>query len=370
MRSGGGKFMEWVLLIVFSFVSAAILIPSAKMLGKRCNIVDRPGERKIHDAIVPCTGGFALFAIYLVSALFLLFFCPGNFGGAAHSCLVNTAAALVVIGLLGVFDDVRGANAKVKFLVQATAALIVMSGGIVLDRILIPYDGSFATGILAYPLTLLWIVGITNAYNLIDGLDGLACAVVAGVAAVISVIGYGNGNILPATLAAVIAVSSFAFYYYNRHPAKVFLGDTGSLLMGFLIAITSIECLRSPDGSVAFFPMIVLNGLVIGDTIIVIIVRLISKKSPFSGDLNHVHHRMLRHTGSIKTSVRVILAVNVLFIICGIALLYEDGIKVATTTLTVMVAITLLFSKSAREILAVLLNLSGRGSDLAGREPE
>jgi UDP-GlcNAc:undecaprenyl-phosphate GlcNAc-1-phosphate transferase len=393
--------MEWVLLIIFSFVSAAILIPSAKMLGKRCNIVDRPGERKIHDAVVPCTGGFALFAIYLFSALFLLFFCPGNFGGAAHSCLVNTTAALVVIGLLGVFDDVRGANAKVKFLFQAAAALIVMNGGIVLDRILIPYDGSFATGIFGYPLTLLWIVGITNAYNLIDGLDGLACAVVAGVAAVISVIGYGNGNLLPATFAAVnlidgldglacavvagvaavisvigygngnllpatfaavIAVSSFAFYYYNRHPAKVFLGDTGSLLMGFLIAVTSIECLRSPDGSVAFFPMIVLNGLVIGDTIIVIIVRLISKKSPFSGDLNHVHHRMLRHTGSIKTSVRVILAVNVLFIICGIALLYEDGIKVATSTL--------LFSKSAREILAVLLNLSGRGSDLAGREPE
>jgi UDP-GlcNAc:undecaprenyl-phosphate GlcNAc-1-phosphate transferase len=362
--------MEWALVIFFSFISAVILIPSAGIIGKRLNIVDRPGDRKIHDKVVPCTGGFAFFVIYFLSALFLFYFCSGKFGAAGHSCLINTAAAMVVIGLLGIFDDVRGAGAKIKFLVQIVAALIVMSSGVVLDRILIPYDGSVSTGLFTYPLTLVWIVGITNAYNLIDGLDGLACCIAAGVAAVISVIGFMNGNVLPATFAAVISVSSFTFYFFNRYPAKIFLGDTGSLLLGFLIAVTSIECLRTEGGSVAFFPMVLVNGLVIGDTVMVFMKRLIAGRSPFAGDLDHVHHRMLRHTGSIKASVRVLFAVTMLLAICGIALLYVEGIKVVTSMLTAMVGLTLFFSKSARDILAVLLSLSGRGENSPEENPD
>lgn len=360
--------MEWVLVIVFSFVSAIVLIPSAKILGQMYRIVDRPGNRKIHETIVPCTGGLAFFVIFVLSALFLLFFSTGKFGGARQSCLGDMALALIVIGALGIYDDIRGAGAKIKFIVQIAGALIVIHSGIVLDRILIPYDGSFETGILGYPLTLVWIVGITNAYNLIDGLDGLASCVAGFVAAVIAVVGYVNGNYIPATFAAVVSVSSITFYFFNRYPAKIILGDTGSLLLGFLIAITSIECLRTAKGSVAFFPMVVLNGLVIVDTAIVFFQRLKAGKSPFTGDLNHVHHRMLRYTGSIKTTVRVLFAVTVIFAICGIALIYEDGIKVVTSMLTVMAGITLFFSKSAREILVVLLNLPHKEHDLTRPE--
>lgn len=355
--------MVWFFVIFFAFVSAMVLIPTVKILGKRCNIVDRPGDRKIHQKVVPCTGGVAFLVIYFLSALLLVYFCSERSGGFSHSCLQNTAVAIILIGLLGIFDDVRGADAKIKFLVQIISALIVIRSGVILDRVLIPYDGSVSTGLFAYPLTLIWIVGITNAYNLIDGLDGLACCIAAGAAALISVIGYTNGNVLPATFAAVISVSSLTFYFFNRYPAKIFLGDTGSLLMGFLIAVTSIECLRMPNGSVAFFPMVLVNGLVIGDTTVVFVKRLIAGKSPFTGDLDHVHHRMLRHTGSIKTSVRVLFAVNMLLAICGIALIYEEGIKVVTSMLTIMVVLTLFLSKGARDILVVLLSLSGRGDD-------
>ncbi len=218
--------MEWVLVVFFSFVSAVVLIPSAAILGKRLSIVDRPGEKKIHERAVPCTGGFAFFVIFLVCALFLLYFCSSTPGAADTSCLAGTAAGLIVIALLGMYDDVRGADAKVKFFVQIVAALIAMRFGLVLDRILIPYDGSVSTGIFAYPLTLVWVVGITNAYNLIDGLDGLASCIAAGVAAVVSAIGFANGNLLPATFAAVLSVSSLTFYFFNRYPAKIFLGDT------------------------------------------------------------------------------------------------------------------------------------------------
>ncbi len=351
--------MEWVLVVFFSFVSAMVLIPSAAILGKRFSIVDRPGEKKIHERAVPCTGGFALCVIFLICALFLLYLCSGDAGAGGTSFLAGAAAGLIVIALLGMYDDVRGAGAKVKFFVQIVAALIAMSSGLVLDSILIPYDGSVSTGMFAYPLTLVWIVGITNAYNLIDGLDGLASCIVAGVAAVISAIGFANGNTLPATFAAVISVSSMTFYFFNRYPAKIFLGDTGSLILGYLLAVTSIMCLRTADGSVAFFPMVLVNGLVIGDTTLVFLRRLMAGRSPFSGDLDHVHHRMLRHTRSVRSSVRVLFAVTMVFAICGIALLYEEGIKVVTSTVVAMVGLTLFFSRDARGILAALLNLPG-----------
>ncbi len=355
--------VEVLAVVAFSFITTLILVPAANVLGRRLDAVDRPDLRRIHKKDISRTGGFVLF---MVSILVVTFLWCNNYGSQEkESCqyILYLFPALVLIGILGVIDDVRGADVWTKLFYQMAAAVFVMTSGLAIKRIGIPFDGSVGTGYFAYPLTLLWIVGITNAYNLIDGMDGLACGVGGTVALATSVIGFVNGSFLAASLSLSLAVYLFTFLLFNRFPAKIFLGDTGSLLTGFLIATTSLACFTSGDGSTNFFPMIVVNALVIWDTSFVFMIRLIKGRSPFSPGLDHIHHRMLGFTKSVRSSVRSILVLNLLIVLVGVSLLDRVLLEPVTGFLTILILLSLAISNRARCVLSALVGYSGYGAE-------
>ncbi len=348
---------EFLVVVLFSFFSSLILVPAANLLGKKFDIVDRPGERKVHLGVISRTGGFVLF---LISALTVTFLWCQHYGGPGDGeshHLFYLIPAVFLIGILGVIDDSRGADVWTKLFYQGVAAVLVMKGGIVIDRVMIPFDGSVSLGFFAYPLTLFFIVGITNAYNLIDGMDGLACGVGGTVAAATSVVGIVNGNLAAASICGSLAVFLGTFYFFNRHPAKIFLGDTGSLLLGFLISVVSLECFRVEGGSINFSAVVIVNGLVIWDTSLVFFRRLFHGKSPFTPDRDHVHHRILRRLGSVRSAGRSLLLVNIVFILAGVSLLSRELVESFSGFITLSILVTLALSKKARLILSAFLGM-------------
>jgi len=270
-----------IVALVVSLVSTPIAIKIAHKLGA----VDLPNARKVHKEAIPRMGGIAIYLGFIFGAVAL--------GFIDTKVIYLLIAASVIMGM-GLIDDVKGLDPKTKLIIEVVAALILIKGGFYVKFVTNPFDGGvISLGMLCIPVSVLWLVGICNAVNLVDGLDGLSAGISAIAALTISIVCFAQGEIIASSLAAVLAASAFGFLRYNFHPARTFMGDCGSLFLGFMLGALSIMGLSKGATTVSIFIPFVIMGIPIFDTFFAIIRRTFLHKPVFEADKGHLHHRLL-----------------------------------------------------------------------------
>lgn len=301
--------IRMILAFIASFITVLIVTPFVIKLAIKIGATDKPNHRKVHQKLMPRLGGLAIFI-----GVFVGFFASGLYKEKMTGIIVG---ALIII-IIGILDDKYELSAKVKFIGQIIVASIIVSTGLTIDFISIPFVEKINLGIWSIPVTIFWIVAITNAINLIDGLDGLAAGISSiGIATIAIMAGIaGKGMILP--LALILLGSTIGFLFYNFHPAKIFMGDTGALFLGYSISILSLLGLYK---SVTLFSLVVpilILGVPIFDTTFAIIRRVVNRKPISAPDKSHLHHRILAMGFSHRNTVLIIYAMGILFSVCAI----------------------------------------------------
>ena len=311
--------------IAAAFLMNLVLTPAILRLSHRFHWYDAPDHRKIHAGMIPRLGGVGIFGAFAVTAVAASAVVRISTGGAEVGILdiryLPLAAGLLMIHGMGLVDDFHDLRAPVKLAVQVAAAATVTVSGMVIRSFTLPFIGRIDLGPLAYPFTVLWIVGIANAVNLIDGMDGLAGGIVAFAALAMGVVALIQGKPEAALLAFAICGAVGGFLVFNLPPARIFMGDSGAYFLGFLLA--SLPLLGVPKTatvSVLIIPLTVLIVPVL-DTAAAILRRLRQRRHPFSPDRDHYHHKLM----DLGFSARRILAVTYGFsaYLCAVAITSE-----------------------------------------------
>ena len=320
---------------LFAFILALAVAfaatPAVKMLAIRIKAVDVPRDsRRMHKTPIPRLGGLAIFLGFLVSILIF-----GRTGPQMAAILVGA----ILLVALGMVDDVVALKPGIKFLGQIVAALIPTLAGVVITRFTNPFSagGYFNLGIFSIPVTILWIVGITKAVNFIDGLDGLACGVSAIATVTMFVIAVLYSEYQIALMMAALAGACLGFLPYNMNPAKIFMGDTGSMFLGYILAVTSIQGLFKFYAVISFAVPFILLGLPIFDTAFAIIRRLAHGQSPLQADRGHVHHRLIDLGFDQKQSVAILYAFSAVLGLTAVLLATTNEAKLVILALAVLI---------------------------------
>ncbi len=271
------------------------ITPVVIWLALRLKAVDCPGVRAIHTQPIPRIGGVAIFVTFV-----LVIVVAGLLNGTSryvHREMVLKLVALFlsasVVFLVGLIDDLKSLPAKFKFLVEIWAAAVLCLAGISISSVSLTDQYVLRLGAMGYPLTVLWIVGVTNAVNLSDGLDGLAAGISAVACGVIAIFAVHDGNIVMAILMLVMLGGLTGFLFYNFNPARIFLGDCGSLFLGFAIASSSVLCSMKSSALVGLALPVLALGIPIFDTLFSMLRRFLERRSMFSPDRSHFHHRLM-----------------------------------------------------------------------------
>lgn len=313
--------------ILFTFITAFavtfVLTPFVKKLAFKIGAVDVPkDERRMHKKPTALLGGLAIFCCFLVSALI---FVPMD--RAFRGILLGS----IVIIVLGVFDDIYALSAKLKFIVQIGAAIIPVLCGVKVDIIRVPEFidayGYLDLGYFSVPLTILWIVGVTNALNLLDGLDGLACGVssISAVTLLCIALLVGEPGIAFAT--AALAGACFGFLPYNFNPAKLFMGDTGALFLGYMLSTLSVMGLFKGYAVISLAAPFLILGLPIFDTISAMVRRAKNHRPIMSPDRGHLHHRLVDAGLSQKQAVAVIYILCAVLCLAAVLLIWTEAVS-------------------------------------------
>jgi UDP-GlcNAc:undecaprenyl-phosphate/decaprenyl-phosphate GlcNAc-1-phosphate transferase len=304
--------LNLIIAFVSSFVTVLLVTPLVIKLAHKIGATDKPNKRKVHENIMPRLGGLAIFIGVLVG-----YFVSGLYNEKITA--ISFGAILIVV--LGILDDIYQLSAKVKFISQIFIASIVVSTGLTIEFITIPFVvEKFQLGVWAYPITVLWIVGITNAINLIDGLDGLAAGISSIGIITVAIMAGLAGKVMILTIALIVVASTIAFLFYNFFPAKIFMGDTGALFLGYSISILSLLGLYKSVTLFSFVIPIIILGVPIFDTAYAIIRRLINKQPISAPDKSHLHHRIMALGLSHRNTVLVIYGLGILFSIAAVIL--------------------------------------------------
>lgn len=353
-----------------------LLTPKVIQFANRIGATDAPDERKVHTSVMPRIGGLAIFlsATGTILTLYLLFSesLPSVFDGS-YTTLIVVFCFITLFGL-GFRDDLKPLSPEVKFGVQFLLAVIIYFAGFKISNITNPLDtGVLEIGIFDLPITVLWIVGITNAFNLIDGLDGLASGVAVIACISIFIITSLSGQVEAAIFSLIIAGALIGFLRYNFNPAKIFLGDSGSLIIGFALAILSIQsAAKISTGFTLLLPILVL-ALPITDTLVSMIRRLIGSflnKNPevpsqsilhrlhgmFTPDKLHIHHRLLSLGFSHRNAVLLLYMVSAFFAFSAFLFSEIDSIQRSVTIVFALGLILILFIKKLRYHEMAVLN--------------
>ena len=326
--------------IIAAFAVAAVLsyffTPPVKNFAHKVGAIDVPKDaRRMHKKPIPRLGGLAIYGGFLCSILI--------FGQLDETMLCVLLGAAIIVAL-GIFDDVLALGAKLKFVVQIVAAAIPVCIGnlqIGLFTNLNPLsDTPFVhLGILAVPVTIIWIVGITNAVNLIDGLDGLAVGVSSIAAITMLAVALLTGNMPIAITMAALAGACIGFMPYNLNPAKIFMGDTGSTFLGYMLATVSIMGLFKFYAVISFAVPFLILGLPIFDTANAIIRRVAAGRSPMSPDRGHVHHKLIDMGFNQKQAVAILYAISATLGLTAVVLTSSGEVKAIVLLLAVLAAI-------------------------------
>lgn len=272
---------------VLALAIALALTPLTGRLARRLGAIDDATDRpRVHSQPIPRIGGLAIVAAILVPTLLLV-----RQAGPLAGIVIGT----VVVAAVGLVDDVRGLSPKVKLAAVAAAALIPVAGwDLHVERVGLPVIGTIEFGWLAYPLTVLWIALVANLVNLIDGVDGLAAGIVAIATAAFALLAASFGRLEVAAMSAIVCGATLGFLRHNYHPAKVFMGDTGALALGFITGALAVEGVLKGAATIALAAPLLVLAVPILDTSFVVLKRLKYHRPPFGADQNHFYHRFLR----------------------------------------------------------------------------
>lgn len=313
---------------------AFISTPVVKTLAVRVGAVDVPKDgRRMHDHPIPRMGGLAIFLGFTLSALVFL---------PLSDQIRGMLLGAVIIVVLGIFDDVYTLSAKLKFVVQILAALIAVLMGNRIDFLsnfnVFSKQAVWDLGWLAVPVSVLWIVAITNAVNLIDGLDGLACGVSTISSLSMLVIALCVAEPGVAILMAALSGACIGFLPYNLNPAKIFMGDTGSTFLGFIMAVASIQGLFKLYNIISFAVPFLMLGLPIFDTCSAIVRRISHGQSPMTADRSHVHHKLIDMGFSQKQAVAILYVISAMLGLSAVVLTTRGEVQAMIFLLAVCAA--------------------------------
>ncbi len=303
--------------IFLSFIVAAAIslfaTPIARKLAFKVDAIDIPkDERRIHKEPMPLMGGLGIYIAFVIACLIFL---------PIDRPLLSIILGGTLILTSGIIDDIKDLSPKGKLIFQIAATIILILGDVKIDVITNPFSNTNSVvhlNGLSIPLTIFWVVGVTNTLNLIDGLDGLA----AGIAAIASLafvfLARELNYVSIMLISAIVAGACFGFLSYNFHPARIFMGDTGALFLGFILAAISIEGVMKSVATIAVIVPLMILGLPIFDTTFAIFRRFLNGKSIAEADKGHLHHRLLARGYSQQKTVLILYVISFIFSLIAI----------------------------------------------------
>ena len=323
-----------LLALVLAGVVSFATTPLVKALSVKVGAIDVPRDgRRMHDHPIPRMGGLAIFLGFIISVLLLM-----PLDQPKQGMLLGA----VIIVVLGIFDDIYALSAKLKFVVQIAAACVAVFSGNRIEVLSNPNIFSsnpyWELGVLSVPVTIIWIVALTNAVNLIDGLDGLACGVSTISSMTMLVIALTVAEPEVALLMAALSGGCIGFLPYNLNPAKIFMGDTGSTFLGFILAVVSIQGLFKSYAIISFAVPFLMLGLPIFDTCFAIFRRVSHGQSPMAPDRGHIHHRLIDMGFSQKQAVAVLYVISAILGLSAVVLTTTSVLKAMMVLLALCVA--------------------------------
>lgn len=334
---------------MIAFMTSFMMTPQTIKLARKLGAVDTPkDERRINKVTMPRLGGLAVIAGFIISIVYLLIVMTieGNINLSQdnyHIKLLGFAIGGLIIAVVCFYDDVKGAKAIVKLTAQIIAAIVVVKSGIIIDSIDVPLIKIDSNSQLFYEvLTICWIIGITNALNLIDGLDGLSTGIsIISCVSLLMIFSLNGSPIISIILITALCGSLVGFLPYNFNPAKTFIGDTGSNFLGYCLSIISILGIAKTYTAIVIVAPLIVLALPLFDTIFAIFRRLINGKSLkaiIQPDANHLHHKMLRKGFTQKQAVLIMYGLSATFGMFAIILL-ESGIWKALSFALIIIVI-------------------------------
>jgi len=345
---------------LLAFITAFVITPYTIRLAKKVGAVDIPNDRRINKKPMPRLGGLAVIAGFLVSMIYLIasMFIEGKINfleDGLNIRLLGILLGMLVLGITCYIDDVKGIKPLTKLAGQTLAAIIVVQCGVTIDNFTIPFkeNSIVLNEVFSYVLTVCWIVGITNAINLIDGLDGLSSGItLISCISLLIIFALNESPLIAIILITALAGSIVGFLPYNFNPAKTFIGDVGSNFMGFALSVISILGVAKTYTAIVLIAPIIVLALPIFDTLWAIVRRIIKTKSikgVFKADKGHLHHRLMSKGFSQKQSVLILYGITATLGMTAVILL-DSGIWKAISFALLVIAIVAIGYKDIIEL--------------------
>ncbi len=330
-----------IIMAGLALVLSLVLVPFVAKLAVKLGAVDKPNARKVHTKLMPRMGGLAIYISFFV-VLFL-----------SHDMTqqhIGLFAGGTVLVLVGIIDDIKDIPAKVKLVGQIVAACIVVASGVRVEFMTnFILGGMFPLYYFSVPFTVIWIVAIINAVNLIDGLDGLAAGTSIIAATTMAISGYATGQGEMASMALILIGASLGFLKHNFHPAKIFMGDTGSMFLGYNLAVLAVMGFTKSFTLLSLVTPILVLAIPILDTLFAIIRRKMNNKPIFKPDKNHLHHCLLNYGFSHRDTVLVIYAVSAVLALCGLIMTYLNPAQ--GMCLLIVISVLIIYGASKLGVL-------------------
>jgi UDP-GlcNAc:undecaprenyl-phosphate GlcNAc-1-phosphate transferase len=311
--------MIYIMPFLLAMVVTMAWVPLFQRYATKWGIVDRPGVRKVHAMAIPRVGGIAMIIGVLVAAIVVIPLAPSD----RYFLL-----AVAVLAVFGAADDRFDLDYRIKLAGQLIAVLIVVVGGDTQIRSITLDERLMLPEWISMPLTVLFLVGITNAINLADGLDGLAGGTTFLCLGALAMLAHSSGQIVGAALALAFAGAILGFLRFNTFPASVFMGDAGSQLLGFAVGVLSLRATQTGSTAISAATPILLLALPILDTLSVMVQRVSERRSPFSADKNHIHHKLLALGFDHHEAVMVIYTIQADLFLLAYWLRYESDLTI------------------------------------------
>ena len=326
--------LNYIYAFITSFVIALLATPIVKKIAFKIGAVDTPkDDRRMHKKPMALMGGLAIFLGFIITILFFV---------GINKTIIGLLLSTTLIVIVGIVDDIKPLDAKIKFVFQIIAAIMIVISGIKIKAVTNPFSPDGITSLEMYGIstfiTIIWIVGVTNAINFIDGLDGLAAGVSSIAAVFLIFIAFINGRTTEVILTCALAGATLGFLPYNFNPAKIFMGDTGSTFLGFTLATISIQGSMKQYAAIAVLVPIIVLGIPIFDTAFAILRRIFSGKAPWEADRGHLHHRLIDAGYSQRQTVLLLYTLSTLLGVVALSITNSGYIKIS-----IMIALLISF---------------------------
>lgn len=328
---------------IVSFVFVCVVTPILIKLGIKFGFVDQVNQRKIHRGVIPRIGGIGI-SLGTLLPIFLLFYVHSGVKIATTDNIFLFVAGGLGISLVGLFDDIKGINAKVKFLFQIAIAVMATMHGALITALPMPW-GRLELGFFGYIITVFWIIGIINAFNLIDGMDGLSSGITLFSSLTIAMLAIVNGYLPTALVALALAGAVTGFLIYNFNPAKIFMGDSGSMFIGYILAVLSLKSQSKAHAVVSILVPIIAMGLPILDTTLAFMRRLLRHQSIFSADKQHIHHFLLSLGFNQRKTVLILYSISIMFTALAMLMIFKKNIDTFLIVLIFAIIVFVIIKK-------------------------